>query len=102
MTEHSFVPCRSFVVVPPIGARFDDPLFQMRIEDELNVEFFGFQFVISTQGSDRFKEFMLIPMLGKAGDNVTEALAAYPDMETIAEIATFLARYELDAPSRLH
>ncbi|MER8979238.1 hypothetical protein [Mesorhizobium sp. M0870] len=95
-------PCRTFLVVPPIGARFDNPLFQMQIEEELNVAFSGFLFVISTEGSVRFKDFMLVPMLNEAGDNVTEALTAYPDMKTIEEIAAFLARYDLGAPSRLN
>jgi hypothetical protein len=94
--------CRSFVVVPPIGAKFDNLLFQMRMEDELNGAFSGFSFVVTTDGPNRFDDFMLIPMLGKAGDNVTEALAAYPDLETVETIAFFLHRYLGDAPARLN
>ncbi|RWI60237.1 MAG: hypothetical protein EOQ93_02965 [Mesorhizobium sp.] len=94
--------CRSFVVVPPIGAKFDKLSFQMRIEEELNGEFSGFKFVVTTDGPHRFDDFMLIPMLGKAGDNVTEALAAYPDFETVQTIAVFLHRYLGEMPARLN
>ncbi|RWG02588.1 hypothetical protein [Mesorhizobium sp.] len=94
--------CRSFIVVPPIGDRYDNLSFQMRMEDELNGEFRGFKFVVTTDGSHRFDDFMLIPMLGKAGDNVTQPLAAYPDLETVETIALFLHRYLSEAPSRLN
>lgn len=94
--------CRSFIVVPPIGDRYDNLSFQMRMEDELNGEFRGFKFVVTTDGSHRFDDFMLIPMLGKASDNVTEALAAYPDLETIETIAFFLHRYLGEASGRLN
>jgi hypothetical protein len=89
--------------VPPIGVRFDNLSFQMRMEDELNGEFSGFTFVVTTEGdTERFNDFMLIPMLGKAGDNVTEALAAYLDLETVETITLFLDRYLFDTPTRLH
>lgn len=94
--------CCSFVVVPPIGAKFDNLLFQMRMEDELNGAFSGFHFVVTTDGPNRFDDFMLIPMLGKAGDNVTEALATYPDLETVETIASFLHRYLGEASGRLN
>ncbi|RWB57119.1 hypothetical protein [Mesorhizobium sp.] len=69
--------CRSFVVMPPIGAKFDKLSFQMQMEEELNGEFSGFKFVVTTDGTQRFEDFMLMPTLGKAGDNVTEALATF-------------------------
>ncbi|RUW25645.1 MULTISPECIES: hypothetical protein [unclassified Mesorhizobium] len=94
--------CRSFVVVPPFGAKFDKLSFQMQMEEELNGEFSGFRFIVTTDGPQRFEDFMLIPMLGKAGDNVTEGLAAYPDLETVETIASFLHRYLGEAPARLN
>ncbi|MEZ2330664.1 hypothetical protein AB6802_13160 [Mesorhizobium sp. RCC_202] len=80
--------------MPPIGAKFDNLLFQMRLEDELKGAFSGFSFVVTTDGPNPFDNFMLIPMLpGKAGGNVTEALAAYSDLEIVETIASFLRRY---------
>ncbi|TIQ83934.1 MAG: hypothetical protein E5X38_27260 [Mesorhizobium sp.] len=94
--------CRNFIVVPPIGARFDRLSVRMQMEEELNGEFTGFKFVVSTDGPQRFEDFMLIPMLGKAGDNVTEPLAAYPDFEIVQTIAVFLHRYLGEVPTRLN
>ncbi|CAN7579163.1 hypothetical protein [Mesorhizobium sp. LjNodule214] len=94
--------CRSFVVVPPHGAKFDNLSLQMRIEEELMVEFAGFKFVVTTFGPGRYEDFSLIPILGTANDPAGASLAAIPDFQVFSAIAFFLARYIDEERPRLN
>ncbi|MBZ9982504.1 MULTISPECIES: hypothetical protein [unclassified Mesorhizobium] len=89
-------PCLDFIVVPPIGTRFDDSLLLTKIEDGLNSEFTGFRFVVTADGLDRSQDFLLIPVFGVLGEHTYESIMrAAPDLETCRGIAIFLCRYQI-------
>ena len=90
-------PCLDFVVVPPIGTKFNDPLLLMKIEDGLSAEFTGFKFVVTIDGPDRHEDFCLIPVLGVHGKHSCESIMrAAPKSETCRGVAIFLSRYQRD------
>ncbi|CDX27898.1 hypothetical protein MPL3356_70334 [Mesorhizobium plurifarium] len=87
--------CSEFVVVPPEGARFDDPLLQKQIEDDLHREFPNRRFTVTTAGKKRFKDFFVAPVI-----DGNHPLVGMPMIDTFWDFAVFLHRYVSREPPR--
>lgn len=78
--------CREFLVIPPLGAQFDEPEMMQRIAEALSEEFPDAVFTVAD--GDRGDEFSIYPILGVA--NSDTPLARMPAQGVMAAIIDFL------------
>ena len=71
MSHHVFKPlfhpdqhCSAFIVVPPVGAAFDEFKMHIRIEAALAERFAPYMFAVTNEDPDRCEAFRLAPILG--------------------------------------
>lgn len=78
--------CREFLIIPPIGAQFDEPDMMKRIAEALGEEFPESLFTVA--GGDREEDFAVYPVLGMTDSD--QPLLRVPDEGVIGAIRDFL------------
>ncbi|MEO5326475.1 hypothetical protein PV773_24495 [Mesorhizobium sp. CC13] len=85
--------CREFIVIPPEGDHFDDPIELMRIQDALDERFPTMKFIVSISGPVRYEDFAVVPVLGVAGGADPKPMLRPPAIDLLEDIATCLAQF---------
>jgi hypothetical protein len=80
--------CSEIIVMPPIGAAFDEPKWQAFVETALSVRYPPYKFKVAIEGRRRDETFVLIPVLGpvEGGGPMLNA----PDVELMCDMGRFL------------
>jgi hypothetical protein len=93
--------CSEFVVMPPIGAAFDEPKWQAFVETALSSRYPPYKFKVTTEGPWRDDSFVLIPVLGSVDGG--RPMLNEPDRELMRDMGQFLYEtFILDRPKTIH